>query len=170
MTEDDIQSITDIKCAKAPLGVAVNTHFIRTSRTGCPTVLSKHQIRHLVNLQPHSDNGKSSSSDSLDDLFLFFSEKKASYVSLIQQMSTEGPLVYNKVCDGINPIQKLPVESSEDVELFQLMDKHRHQQNLCPDQEMMVGVAFALPYEINRFKAFHIVMHIDATSSTNNEN
>ena len=170
LTEDDIQSITNIKCAKAPLGVAVNTHFIRTSRTGCPTILSKHQICHLVHLQPHSDNGKSSSSDSLDDLFLFFSEKKASYVSLIQQMSTEGPLVYNKVCDGINPIQKLPVESPEDVELFQLMAEHRRQRNLRPDQEMMVGVAFALPYEINRFKAFHIVMHIDATSSTNNEN
>ena len=45
----DALLMKDMNSARALTGVAVNTHFVRSSRRGTPTVLSRDQVRYLCN-------------------------------------------------------------------------------------------------------------------------
>ena len=53
--------------------------------------------------------------------------------------------------------------------IYDVAKEHRNARNINDDQEMMIGIAFATPFELRQFKLFHAVVNVDVTEDTNNE-
>ena len=49
------------------------------------------------------------------------------------------------------------------------MDDHRRVLKIKDSQEMMVGIAYGMPFELQQFELFHVSLHIDATADSNKE-
>jgi hypothetical protein len=73
----------------------------------------------------------------------------------------------------IGPFTKqddLDVACDKEEEILQIMDDHQCELKIHDTQEMMVGIAYGMPFELEQFGLFHVSMlHIDATSDSNKE-
>jgi hypothetical protein len=90
---DDSQLQADLNSARAKVGTAANLHFVRTTRQGTPTVLSRNQIRHVVKKNPVAggDSGGAKENGEIDDIYQFLEATGNSYVSLLARGPSCGP-------------------------------------------------------------------------------
>jgi hypothetical protein len=49
------------------------------------------------------------------------------------------------------------------------VDDHRCELKIYDTQEMMVGIAYGMPFELEQFGLFHVSMHTEATSDSKKE-
>ena len=61
------------------------------------------------------------------------------------------------------------VATSEDQDMIKIVTDHRRELKVGDSKEMMVGIAYAMPFELDQFALFHVSLHIDATSDNNKE-
>ena len=53
--------------------------------------------------------------------------------------------------------------------MLTIVEDHRRVLKIKDSQEMMVGIAYGMPFELKQFELFHVSMHIDATADSNKE-
>jgi hypothetical protein len=104
------------------------------------------------------------------------------YVSLlahgptVEPNTTTGPIeqttLFNETLIGPFISQEdIPVTGEDDTEMLQIVDDHCRGLKIDDSKEMMVGIAYGMPFELEQFGLFHVSMHIDATeNSTKNLN
>ena len=181
--------VQDIHSAKAMTGVAANTHYVRTSRKGTPTLLSNDQIRYICRKHVKGTNENKSSDDKtkdatsgLDDLFAYLEESGSSYVTLLQRvktidgneqgssMTTKESYLFNEKYIGSQTTKEdYVVESSVDDDALKVVNANCARRKIDDNQEMVVSVAYVTPFELRQFQLFHCVIQIDATADSNNE-
>ena len=178
LEEQDLQIVEDLNTARARLGTATNLHYARSAREGTPTVLSRSQVAYLCK-KKHQKDGNSEAGDT-DDIYSFLEESGNYYVSLLARGTPEsdgGDKVNTPKCTLFNESRIGNVTSQEDVtfagadenEMRRVVDGHRQELEIECSKEMMVGVAYGMPFELDQFGLFHVALHIDATADTNIE-
>ncbi len=53
--------------------------------------------------------------------------------------------------------------------MLQIVDDHRWGLKIDDSKQMMVGIVYGMPFELDQFGLFHVSMHIDATANSYNE-
>jgi hypothetical protein len=53
--------------------------------------------------------------------------------------------------------------------MLQIVSNHHHELKIADSKEMMVGIAYGMPFELEQFGLFHVSMHIDTSTDTNKE-
>jgi hypothetical protein len=141
-----------------------------------------------VNLEDSADVGKNGE---IDNLYEFLEESRCHYVSLlahapVPEVSSgatsdapppndaargEPPRLFNETRVGsYTGHEDVDIGTGyEEQEMLCIVSDHRRVLQIKDSQEMMVDVAFAMPFEIQQFKLFHVCCHIDATGDTNKE-
>jgi hypothetical protein len=183
LNKEDNQLQYDLNSARAKTGVAANLHFTRSGRKGTPTVLSRDQIKYLVKKNSNLKEGKSdvgTESGEIDDVYEFLKESGNYYVSLLARsptLSSQVPssttgkgTLFNETRIGnyMNQVD-VPIAAAEEQEMLKVVTDHRQALKISDSQEMMVGIAYAMPFELKQFDLFHVCMHIDATADSNKE-
>jgi hypothetical protein len=59
------------------------------------------------------------------------------------------------------------VAADEERDMLRVVSDHRRLLPISDSQEMMVGIAYAMPYEVKQFHLFNVCLHIDATANSN---
>jgi hypothetical protein len=80
LTDEQCQLQEDLNTARSKLGAAVNLHYVRSARTGTPTVLSSSQIAYLC--KKKAKDGKTKDGQT-DDIYKFLEESGNYYISLL---------------------------------------------------------------------------------------
>jgi hypothetical protein len=175
LTNEDSQLNADMNSACSKLGAAVNLHYVRSARQGTPTVLTSQQIDYLCKKKGSKDGNRGDGQT--DDIYKFLESSGHYYISLLAR----GPVVpsedgacksvlFNESRIGtITGQEDLPVTSSDDQDMLQIVNDHRRELKIADSKEMMVGIAYGMPYELEQFGLFHVSLHIDATADTNKE-
>ena len=182
---EDALIMKDLSSAKALTRVAVNAHFVRSSRRGTPTLLSKDQVCHICRGKKEKEsNDKTEGSSTketsdMDDLFEFLETSGSSYVALIQEVKTADSATASstKACSLFNETRIEDSVTKDTYEILTVEDESaetitndfRRSRKIRDDQEMVVGVAYVTPFESRQFKLFHCVLQVDATADSNNE-
>jgi hypothetical protein len=65
--------------------------------------------------------------------------------------------------------QDIPVTVEDDTKMLWIVDDHHRCLKIDDSKEMMVGIAYGMPFELEQFGIFHVSMHIDATADSNKE-
>jgi hypothetical protein len=63
----------------------------------------------------------------------------------------------------------LPVTGEDGTKMLQIVGDHQRELNVDDSKEMMVGIAYGMPFELEQFGLFHVSMHTDATADSNKE-
>lgn len=53
--------------------------------------------------------------------------------------------------------------------MWRLVNGHQKELDIERSKEMMVGIAYGMPFELEQYGLFHVSLHIDATADTNIE-
>jgi hypothetical protein len=175
LTEEQCQLQADMNSARAKIGVAVNLHFVRSSRQGTPTVLTSQQIDYLCKKKRSKDGARGEGQT--DDIYKFLESSGHYYISLLARgpvaSSDDGAsksTLFNESSLGtISGDQDLPVVTSEDEKMLRIVNNRRRELKIADSKLMMVGIAYGMPYELEQFGLFHVSLHIDATADTNKE-
>ena len=121
----------------------------------------------------------------IDDLYEFLEESGCHYVSLLacaavpdkdsdDLAGSRKPKLFNEayglVVTWCRRMPTLPAMKNKRClvlqEMFSIVsDQHRSALKIDSSQEMMVGLAFAMPFEIRQFELFHVYWHIDTTAN-----
>ena len=193
LTDEQCQLQEDLNTARSKLGAAVNLHYVRSARTGTPTVLSSSQIAYLC--KKKAKDGKTKDGQT-DDIYKFLEESGNYYISLLARgpvdtrSTSKDPPSKDLLCSA-DSVSKDPtppstlynesrlgkvmgredilVDTSDDQDMLKVVSDHRRELKLDDSKEMMVGIAYAMPFELDQFGLFHVTLHIDATSDTNKE-
>ncbi len=182
MLDDETQLQADLNSARAKVGTAANLHYVRTARLGTPTVLSCNQIRAILKKSKPGEEGDSTNKENgeIDDIYQFLEETGNYYVSLLargptcSQVSTTEPsgkkVLFNETRFGnFTGQEDVEVDGTEEKEMLRIVEDHRRVLKINDSQEMMVGIAYGMPFELQQFELFHVSMHIDATADSNKE-
>jgi hypothetical protein len=79
-------------------------------------------------------------------------------------------ILFNETWIGLVTCQEdVPVAGNDDREMLWIIDNHRRGLKIDNSKEMMVGIAYWMPFELEQFRLFHVSMHIDATADSYNE-
>lgn len=65
---------------------------------------------------------------------------------------------------------EVPIQNAKEIEAATFAERHCQALGIADNQEMMMGLAFVVPFELKQFKTLHSIVHIDATMDTNLEN
>jgi hypothetical protein len=65
--------------------------------------------------------------------------------------------------------EDIVIAADEEQDMLRVVSDHRRLLPISDSQEMMVGIAYAMPYEVRRFQLFNVCVHIDATADSNKE-
>jgi len=77
-------------------------------------------------------------------------------------------ILFNESCIGnITGQEDLSVTFSDDQDMLQIVNDHRHELKIADSKEMMVCVTYGMPYGLEQFGLFHVSLHIDVTANTN---
>ena len=187
LTNDEIKLVKDLHTARAKVGVAVGTHFVQSLNAGTPTTLSQNQVKYLVGKSKSTiskdDKDDVAEHGETDDLFKYLDDRNASYVALLQKKSIDSGVVvindteeaslgclFNETKIGQDvTLSKVPMEDAKEMEAATFAQSHQEALGIADNQEIMVGIAFGLPFELKQFKIFHSIVHVDATMDTNLE-
>jgi hypothetical protein len=123
-----------------------------------------------------------------DDIYKFLEESGHYYISLLSRGPGDA---VDALSTSKDPLSKDPVshsilfnesrlgnvtgqedevgETSDDQDKLKIVTDHRRELKVDDSKEMMVGIAYAMPFELDQFALFHVSLHIDATSDTNKE-
>jgi hypothetical protein len=178
LDEQDLQVQTDLNTARSKLGTAVNLHYARSAREGTATVLSRQQIVWLCKNKDMNDSDKETGET--DDIYSYLERSGNYYVSLLAHGSrgSLGDVTESQPqCTLFNETRIGNVTSQEDIrfggdddnEMLRVVDGHRKELDIERSKEMMVGIAYGMPFELEQFGLFHVSLHIDATADTNVE-
>jgi hypothetical protein len=63
----------------------------------------------------------------------------------------------------------VPITAAEEKEMLKVVNDHRQVLNISDTQEMMLGIAYDMLFELQQLYLFHVFMHIDATADSNKE-
>lgn len=166
----------DLRSAKALRGVAINAHYVRSSRNSNPILLSTDQIKHIQSKDPEGVASLGQSKPGgMDNLYAFLETSGFYYVSLLQRVDLtdsghRSTKLFNEtVLERTVAKSDLELESTQMDTALTVANQHRNARSLNDDQEMMVAVAYVTPDELRQFQLFHSVLHIDATADTNKE-
>jgi predicted cupin superfamily sugar epimerase len=78
------------------------------------------------------------------------------------------PSLYNETQIGQYTAQEdLHIAADEEREMLCIVSNCWHILKINNSQVMMVGIAFAMPFEIQQFELLHVCMHIDVTPDSN---
>jgi hypothetical protein len=111
---------------------------------------------------------------------MFLEDTGNYYVSLLAQGpscgkdSTTDPArkntIFNKTrISHFTGQENAQVDRGEEKEMIRIVDNHQPVLKIKDMQEMMVGIANGMPFELEQFELFHVSMHIDATADSNKE-
>ena len=154
----------------------------RTERSGTPTVLTLDQVHYIKRkIGASKDTQVQVEEESIehghvDNLYTLLESKGASYVSLFSEKkqpetatgeATEK--IFNEICIADHPSERSLVDPNHEQELYQQASAHRAARGISDQQQMMIGIAWVLPFELRQFRLFHVVLHIDATAKSNKE-
>jgi predicted cupin superfamily sugar epimerase len=110
----------------------------------------------------------------IDDLYHFLEQSENYYVSLLAGIPDKGsdypakPSLYNETQIGQYTAQEdLHIAADEEREMLCIVSNCWHILKINNSQVMMVGIAFAMPFEIQQFELLHVCMHIDVTPDSN---
>jgi hypothetical protein len=123
----------------------------------------------------------------IDDIYTFLESSGNYYISLLARgttLSSEGDdakhgsqdsnvssILYNETrignCTGLEDVSV--GGEAADQEMLRVVGDHRRELKLADTKEMMVAIAYGMPFELAQFALFHVSLHIDATSDTNKE-
>jgi hypothetical protein len=79
-------------------------------------------------------------------------------------------ILFNESCIGnITGQEDVLLSCADDHDMLQIVKSHRRELKIDDSKEMMVGIAYGMPFEIKQFGLFHVSLHIDATFNTNKE-
>ncbi len=175
LPNEECQLQDDMNSARSKLGAVVNLHYVCSARQGTPTVLTSQQIDYLYKKKASNDG--SSADGQTDYIYNFLEALGHSYICLLVQgpvaSSNDGAcksILFNESRIGnITGQEDLPVTSSDNQDMLQIVNDHCHELKIADSKEMMVGIAYGMPYELEQFGLFHVSLHIDATADTNKE-
>ena len=113
----------------------------------------------------------------IDDLFVHLEENGHFFISLLQTVTID-PGSSHK-CSNIFSETKLGKDpfckevhvliNNENQLMHEIANHHRITWNVQDNQDMMIGVAFATPFELRQFWLFHAVVHVYVTEDTNKD-
>jgi len=178
MSAIDQEIASDVGVANAGTGVAVQIQRIRSTRDGLTTVFSQSQMRYIQDKLRRGSFNKdiSGNGGQLDTLFESLQQSDTSYVSLFEKLETTNKSVlfnesvmYPRQSVEISPATAL-LDGEDAENAIDDASKMRQLREVAHNQEMMVGLAFATPFELRQFRTIPYVLHIDATADTNQEN
>jgi hypothetical protein len=61
------------------------------------------------------------------------------------------------------------IATDEERDMLRVVSDHPWSLPIANSQEMMVGIVYAMPYEVKQFQLFNVCLHIDATAASNKE-
>jgi hypothetical protein len=199
LDSDKSQILCDLSSARAKTGVAANLHYVRSGRQGTKSILSHAQIKRLLKKNPHQEDGNEADesmngSGETDDLYQFLEKSGSHYVSLLARVVpevsdesiTHSPLtadslptrsdfpcktvLFNETRLGHTKDQEdAVVAADEERDMLRVVSDHGRLLPIANSQEMMVGIAYAITYEVKQFHLFNVCLHIDATADSNKE-
>lgn len=182
---EEMELIEDCGTASSFSGTGRNLHYVRAKRAkNTPTLLTSRQIRYVQSgqFEEEEEDGKSNKekNSDVDNLYVNLSNQKCSYVSLLQRSpDSRSPRIsdnqlFSETCKGgrLTSTTNVLAGGSDDplmAEANIFATKHRVQRKIRPDQDLMIGIAFASPFQLKRHMLFPQVIHIDCTADTNKE-
>ncbi len=150
-------------------------------------LFSNAQIKALLKKNPHQDDGKGTDesmngSGEIDDLYHFLERSGSHYVSLLARVvpnkttsasppdSPPRTVLFNETRLGHTKDQEdVVIAADEEQDMLRVVSAHRQLLPIADSQEMMVGIAYAMPFEVRQCQLFNICLHIDATADSNKE-
>ncbi len=135
-------------------------------------------------------------SGEIDDLYQFLEKSGSHYVSLLARVVPEQsvPPFSDSPSTADSPCQPTQIDSpprtvlfnetrlghtkdqediviaaDEEQDMLRVVSVHGWLLPISDSQEMMVGIAYAMPYEVRQFRLFNVCLHIDATADSNKE-
>ena len=81
-------------------------------------------------------------------------------------------IIFNESCIGnITGQEDFLLSSSDDPDqdMLRIVCNHCRELKIADSKEMMVGIAYGMPFELEQFGLFHVSLHIDATADTMKE-
>jgi hypothetical protein len=89
----------------------------------------------------------------------------------MEPLDSKGTLtLYNETRYGLLIEQHdIDVAGDEEQEMLRIVGDHRRVLKIKDTQEMMVGIVYGMPFELEQFGLFHVSLHIDATADSNKE-
>jgi hypothetical protein len=63
----------------------------------------------------------------------------------------------------------VPIAAAKEQEMLKVVTDHQRALKISDTQEIMVGIAYAMPFELQQFDIFHVCMHSNATADSNKE-
>jgi hypothetical protein len=168
------------------------TKSILSSHAQIKALLKKnpHQVDGQDADESMNDSGKT------DNLYQFLEKPGSHYVSLLapvlpeasdasiadspyiadspcQPTQIDSPpktVLFNKTWLGHTKDQEdIVIAADEEQDMLRVVSDHRRLLPISDSQEMMVGIAYAMLYEVRQFQLFNVCLHIDATADSNKE-
>jgi hypothetical protein len=153
----------------------------------------------LLKKNPYQEDGNKADesmkgSGETDDLYQFLKKSGSHYVSLLarvvpevsEESITDSPstadsqptrsnfprktVLFNETWLGHTKDQEdVVIAADEERDMLQVVSDHHRLLPIADSQEMMEGIAYAMPYKVKQFKLFNVCLHIDATADSNKE-
>jgi hypothetical protein len=187
LDDDDKNQIQqDLSSARAKMGLAANLHYVWPGRNSTQSTLSHHhQIKALLKEDSCFDD-RMELDDTINDrgeiydLYQYLEQSGSHYISLLEGVVPEvcgaspsdspctNTVLFNETWLG----DTLKGQGDGDVAADEEQDMLHVVSDILPiadSQEIMTGIAYAMPYEVRQFQLFHVCMHIDATADSNKE-
>jgi hypothetical protein len=188
--EAELQLENDINTAQAKIGTTSNIHYVCSACQGTPTLLSSFQIAWLCKKKGIASKGGKTPAivtGKIDDIYKFLEDSGNYHVSLLardptfpdeqaknateKQAPTGTVTLFNKThignCTGLEDVSVYG--ESADQERLWVVGDHCRVLKIADSKEMMVAIAYGMPFELFKFGVFNASLHIDTTSDTNKE-
>jgi hypothetical protein len=121
-------------------------------------------------------------SQEIDDLYQFLEKSGSHYVSLLvwvvpdatpSDSSPDSPprtVLFNETQLGHTKDQEdVVIAADEEQDMLCVVSAHWQLLPIADSKEMMVGIAYAMPFEVWQFRLFNVCLQIDATVDSNKE-
>ena len=190
---DDMEAIKDSTQACALSGTGRNIYYVRSRRKQKKaSLLSTRQVSKICHdlrkKRKLAENVSGDANGDIDDLYRILQTKKYSYVSLFQVKTEQLDVINDTNTPERNsefhhtllteyftngkyslPVTGLSSDQACYNEANQYVTLNREARRIKDDQEMLVALAFASPFQLKQHSLFPEVIHIDCSSDTNNE-
>jgi hypothetical protein len=135
-------------------------------------------------------------SGEIEDLYQFLEKSGSHYVSLLARVVPEAyepsfsdspsiadspdqptqidsppkTVLFNETRLGHTKDQEdIVIAADEEQDMLCVVSDYRRLLPISNSQEMMVGIAYVMPYEVRQFQLFNVCLHIDLTADSNKE-
>jgi hypothetical protein len=171
LVEEEFQLQEDLNSARAKLGAAVNLYYICSACQGAPTVLLSSQIAYVCKKKSSDLNGKDhkSGDGKTDHISKCLEQSGNYYASLLacgpsmEPTSATDPtckaILFNESRIGNVTCQEdVLLSCADDHDMLQTVKNHRRELKIADSEEMMVGIVYGMPCELEQFGLFHVLI------------